>query len=83
MKRVSLPIVLWMIFLLGLSSRGLSQSPQSKDPLESDKSFSLRVRDVDIRDILTIIAQEYGLNLILSPAVSGRITYDIGLNVRH
>jgi len=77
MKRVSLPIVLWMIFLLGLSSRGLSQSPQSKDPLESDKSFSLRVRDVDIRDILTIIAQEYGLNLILSPAVSGRITYDI------
>jgi type IV pilus assembly protein PilQ len=77
MKRVSLPIVLWMIFLLGLSSRGLSQSPQSKDPLESDKSFSLRVRDVDIRDILTIIAQEYGLNLILSPAVSGKITYDI------
>jgi type IV pilus assembly protein PilQ len=77
MKRVSFPIVLWMIFLLSLSSKGLSQSPQSTDPLESDKPFSLKVRDVDIRDILTIIAQEYGLNLILSPTVSGRITYDI------
>ncbi|UCD72180.1 MAG: secretin and TonB N-terminal domain-containing protein [Syntrophobacterales bacterium] len=77
MKKVSLSIVLLMIFLLGLSSMGLSQSPQSKDPLESDRLFSLRVRDVDIRDVLTIIAQEYGLNLILSPAVLGRITYDI------
>ena len=77
MKKFSFPIVLLMILLLGLSSKGLSQSAQSKDPLESGKLFSLRVRDVDIRDVLTIIAQEYGLNLILSPAVSGRITYDI------
>ena len=77
MKRVSFLIVLFMIFLLGLSSWGLGQSLQSKDPLESDRPFSLRVRDVDIRDLLTIIAQEYGLNLILSSAVSGRITYDI------
>ena len=77
MKRAAFPIFLCLIFILAISSRGLSQSPQSTDPLESDKPFSLRVRDVDIRDILTIIAQEYGLNLILSPAVSGRITYDI------
>jgi type IV pilus assembly protein PilQ len=66
-----------MIFLVALASRGLGQSAQGKDPLESEQLFSLRVRDVDIRDVLTIIAQEYGLNLILSPAVSGRITYDI------
>ena len=77
MKRVSIPIVLCMTFLLALASRGLGQSPQVKDPLESDQLFSLKVRDVDIRDVLTIIAEEYGLNLILSPAVSGRITYDI------
>ncbi|MFB0506666.1 MAG: hypothetical protein ACETWT_08035 [Thermodesulfobacteriota bacterium] len=77
MKRIPFPIVLCMIFLFALSSKGLGQSPQVKDPLESDRLFSLRVRDVDIRDVLTIIAEEYGLNLILSPAVSGRITYDI------
>ncbi|MFQ5842500.1 MAG: hypothetical protein ACE5I8_08695, partial [Thermodesulfobacteriota bacterium] len=77
MKRISFPIALCMIFLLALASRGLGQPPQDKDPLESDRLFSLRVRDVDIRDVLTIIAEEYGLNLILSPAVSGRITYDI------
>jgi type IV pilus assembly protein PilQ len=47
------------------------------DPLESDQPFSLRVRNVDIRDVLTVIAEEYGLNLILSAKVSGRITYDI------
>ena len=77
MKRISFPIILCMIFLLALASRGLGQSSQVEDPLESDQLFSLRVRDVDIRDVLTIIAEEYGLNLILSPAVSGRITYDI------
>ena len=77
MKRVTFPILLCLVLLLSLSYRGLGQASQSKDPLESDKRFSLRVRDVDIRDVLTIIAEEYGLNLILSPAVSGRITYDI------
>jgi type IV pilus assembly protein PilQ len=66
-----------MAFLIALTSWGLGQSPQVQDPLESDQLFSLRVRDVDIRDVLTIIAEEYGLNLILSSAVSGRITYDI------
>ena len=77
MKRISFPITLCLIFLLALASTGLGQSPQVKDPLESNLPFSLKVRDVDIRDVLTIIAEEYGLNLILSPAVSGRITYDI------
>jgi len=77
MKRVTFPILLCLFLLLSLSFRDLGQASPSKDPLESDKRFSLRVRDVDIRDVLTIIAEEYGLNLILSPAVSGRITYDI------
>ena len=77
MKRVAFAILLCMIFFLAISSLGLGQSPPSKDPLDSDQRFSLRVRDVDIRDVLTIIAEEYALNLILSPAVEGRITYDI------
>jgi type IV pilus assembly protein PilQ len=66
-----------MIFILVLSSTGLGQSPQVVDPLESDQPLSLRVRDVDIRDVLTVIAEEYGLNLILSKEVEGTITYDI------
>jgi type IV pilus assembly protein PilQ len=77
MKRVAFLISLCLVFLLAVSSPGLGQPPPSKNPLDKDKRFSLRVRNVDIRDILTIIAEEYGLNLILSPAVSGRITYDI------
>ncbi len=77
MKRGAFAILLCVIFLLALSSEGLGQSPPSKDPLDSVRRFSLRVRDVDIRHVLTIIAEEYGLNLVLSPAVSGRITYDI------
>ena len=77
MKRAAFYISLCLIFLLAVSSVALGQSPPSKDPLDSDKRFSLRVRDVDIRHVLTIIAEEYGLNLVLSPAVSGRITYDI------
>jgi type IV pilus assembly protein PilQ len=77
MKRATFPILLCLVFLWAFSSQGLGQPPSSRDPLGSDKRFSLKVRDVDIRDVLTIIAEEYGLNLILSPAVSGRITYDI------
>jgi len=77
MKKVVFPILLYLIFLLALPSTGLGQSPPLKDPLESDKPLSLRVRDVDIRDVLTIIGEEYGLNMVLSPAVSGKITYDI------
>ena len=74
MKRIFFSILLCLIFILVLSSTGLGQSPQVVDPLESDQPFSLRVRDVDIRDVLTVIAEEYGLNLILSPKVEGRIT---------
>jgi type IV pilus assembly protein PilQ len=77
MKRTSFLAVLFLIFLLGIVSTGVSRSSQVKDPLESDIPFSLKVRDVDIRDVLTIIAEEYRLNLILAPTVSGRITYDI------
>jgi type II secretory pathway component HofQ len=82
MKRIFFPILLCLIVILVLSSTGLGQSPQVVDPLESDQPFSLRVRNVDIRDVLTVIAEEYGLNLMVSAAVSGRkepirITYDI------
>jgi type IV pilus assembly protein PilQ len=77
MKRAAFPIFLCLIFILAISSAGLGQPSPTKDPLDNDQRFSLRVRDVDIRDVLTIIAEEYALNLILSPAVSGRITYDI------
>lgn len=77
MKRAAFPIFLCLIFILAISSGGLGQPSPTKGPLDSDQRFSLRVRDVDIRDVLTIIAEEYALNLILSPAVSGRITYDI------
>jgi type IV pilus assembly protein PilQ len=77
MKRAAFPIFLCLIFILAISSGGLGQPSPTKDPLDSDQRFSLRVRDVDIRDVLTIIAEEYALNLILSPAVEGRITYDI------
>jgi type IV pilus assembly protein PilQ len=77
MKRIFFPMLLCLIFILVLPSTGLGQSAQGVDPLESDQPFSLRVRDVDIRDVLTIIAEEYRLNLILSDKVKGKITYDI------
>jgi type IV pilus assembly protein PilQ len=77
MKRIFFSILLFLTVILVFSSTGLGQSPQVVDPLESDQPFSLRVRDVDIRDVLTVVAQEYGLNLILSDKVEGTITYDI------
>lgn len=50
---------------------------RAADLLSSDKPLSIRVRDVDIRDVLRIIAEEYGLNIILGKGVEGRISYEI------
>lgn len=52
-------------------------SAWSTDLLSSDKPLSLKVRDVDIRDVLRIIAEEYGLNIVIGKGVEGRISYEI------
>ncbi|NIQ39071.1 MAG: hypothetical protein GTN81_10830 [Proteobacteria bacterium] len=49
----------------------------SADLLSSDKPLSIKVRDVDIRDVLRIIAEEYGLNIVIGKGVEGRISYEI------
>ncbi len=52
-------------------------SVEATDLLSSDKPLSIKVRDVDIRDVLRIIAEEYGLNIVLGKGVEGRISYEI------
>ncbi len=47
------------------------------DLLSSEKPLSIKVRDVDIRDVLRVIAEEYGLNIVLGTGVEGRISYEI------
>jgi len=47
------------------------------DLLYSDKPLSIKVRDVDIRDVLRIIAEEYDLNIVIGKGVGGRISYEI------
>lgn len=50
---------------------------RASDLLSSDKPLSIRVRDLDIRDLLRIIAEEYGLNIVIGKGVEGRISYEI------
>jgi type IV pilus assembly protein PilQ len=50
---------------------------RAEDLLSSDKALSIRVRDVDIRDVLRIIAEEYSLNIVLGKGVQGKISYHI------
>jgi type IV pilus assembly protein PilQ len=64
-----------MIFSLSLFM--LPEGTNSADLLSSAKPFSLKVRDVDIRDVLRVIAEEYKLNIVMGKGVEGRITYDI------
>jgi len=47
------------------------------DLLSSKRPLSIKVRDVDIRDVLRIISEEYGLNIVLGKGVEGRISYEI------
>jgi len=47
------------------------------DLLSSDKPLSIKVRDVDVRDVLRIIAEEYGLNVVIGKGVEGRISYEL------
>lgn len=49
----------------------------ASDLLSSDKPLSIKVRDVDVRDVLRIIAEEYGLNIVIGKSVEGRISYVI------
>jgi type IV pilus assembly protein PilQ len=51
--------------------------------LSSDKPLSIKVRDVDIRDVLRIIAEEYGLNIVIGKGVEGRISYEIENTTLH
>jgi type IV pilus assembly protein PilQ len=50
---------------------------RATDLLSSDKPLSIKVRDVDVRDVLRIIAEEYGLNIVIGRGVEGRISYEI------
>ena len=47
------------------------------DLLSSNRPLSIKVRDVDIRDVLRIIAEEYGLNIVMGREVQGKISYEI------
>jgi type IV pilus assembly protein PilQ len=38
------------------------------------RPISIQLRDVDVRDVLTFLAEESGLNLVVSDAVSGKVT---------
>ena len=68
-------IVLAVVLLFPmLMSSGVARAT---DLLSSDKPLSIKVRDVDIRDVLRVIAEEYGLNIVIGKGVEGRISYEI------
>lgn len=62
---------------LTLSMGTLCGGTWAADLLSSDKPLSIKVRDVDIRDVLRIIAEEYDLNIVIGKGVEGRISYEI------
>ncbi|MBW2059358.1 MAG: hypothetical protein JRH07_02440 [Deltaproteobacteria bacterium] len=67
-----------MLGLAFISSVVVFHGPaRAGDLLSSDKPLTIRVRDADIRDVLGIIAEEYGLNIVLGKGVKGRISYEI------
>ncbi len=68
-------VILAMFFTFAVFP--LSEPAAPADLLSSDKSLSIKVRDVDIRDVLRVIAEEYGLNIVIGKGVKGRISYEI------
>jgi type II secretory pathway component GspD/PulD (secretin) len=60
--------------VLTLSMCTLCGGAWAADLLFSDKPLSIKVRDVDIRDVLRIIAEEYDLNIVIGKGVEGRIS---------
>lgn len=72
-RRICIVLALVLAFAV-VTSAGLAGAA---DLLSSDKPLSIKVRDVDIRDVLRIIAEEYGLNIVLGKGVKGRISYEI------
>jgi type IV pilus assembly protein PilQ len=71
-KRIGIIFALVVAFAVAFSSQTVAE-----DILSSDKPLSVKVRDADIRDVLRIIAEEYGLNIVIGRGVEGRISYEI------
>lgn len=71
MKKGNLSILIFFLLLGGLplSICAADDSPQDKT--------TLAFNNADIRDVLNIIADEYGLNLVMSDEVSGNITLSL------
>ncbi len=63
----------WLVFIASF----VHAAPPPLEPLESGKQFfSLQLRDTDIKDVLRLLAGEFGLNVVMGEGVSGRITID-------
>lgn len=58
------------IFALALSSL----APPPAEAARRGPKVDLAVKDADVRDVLTFLAREAGMNLVMTPAVTGRVT---------
>jgi len=63
----------WMlatVFLIGLAGLDL----RAQEPAPDDEAHMLNFQDADIRSLITTVADITGRNIVIDPAVSGRVT---------
>ena len=56
---------------------GLTISPIEEEIKEPEKLYMLSFREADIHEILTVLARESKLNIVVDPDVMGKITVDL------
>lgn len=67
-------IFIVLIFLPGYFSDQLEQTESKKN---DEEKISIRVKDADIKDVLMILADVSGKNIILDPTVKGKVTVNL------
>lgn len=61
------------IAMAGLPSMATGQNISGRDVVREERGTYLVFRNADIRDALTLIAEEYDLNIVMSEDVTGRV----------
>jgi len=66
-------VVLCVVLCCG-AGRSLAQGAESNSQAPSSRRFSLEFRDADIKDVLRLLGQENGMNILVGDEVTGKVT---------
>src|SRR5258708_688250 len=70
-------ISFWIILLFGCCMSAPPIASQTQPPVRGPMVRALNVRDGDVRDVLRLISQQTGVNIVADDTVRGSVTLNL------